>query len=145
MRGPTSNAIGALLYYMGTGHAQMGEIKAGSGKLSGRSVHSYGAMSQNREKRALPECPGSVRGIGKTGGAHICRTSYTTSQGCRSRQPERNGVTHTALGAVPISAAGKEFPAFTGSRMTRGQSAGWHPGMGWRRMNMEFITWTVWR
>lgn len=83
--------------------------KSRTGKLSGRSVHSYGAMSQNREKRALPECPGSVRGIGKTGGAHICRTSYTTSQDCRSRQPERNrGYTYRTWRG-PISAAERSF------------------------------------
>ena len=56
MRGPTSMPLAPSCTIWGQGMPR-GEIKAGQGKLSGRSVHSYGAMSQNREKRALPECP----------------------------------------------------------------------------------------
>ena len=101
-------AIGALLYYMGTGHAPEGEIKAGQGSCRG-DLYILMGRCLRIEKRALPECPGSVRGIGKTGGAHICRTSYTTSQDCRSRQPERNrGYTYRTWRG-PISAAERSF------------------------------------
>lgn len=108
-------AIGALLYYMGTGHAPEGEIKAGQGSCRGDLYILMGRCLRIEKKERCQSVREVIRGIGKTGGAHICRTSYTTSQDCRSRQPERNrGYTYRTWRG-PISAAERSFLPLQGA------------------------------
>ena len=140
-------AIGALLYYMGTGHAPEGEIKAGQGSCRGDSVHSYGAMSQDREEKERPPrvCREVLQALEKLEARMLAERHIPLLRIAAAGAAGAESGLHIPHLARSDICGRKEFPAFTGSRMTRGQSAGWHPGMGWRRMNMEFITWTVWR
>ena len=143
MRGSTSMPLAPSCTIWGQGMPQRGD-KSRTGKLSRRSVHSYGAMSQNREKERCQSVREVLEALEKLEARIFAERHIPLLRIAAAGSRSGIRVTHTALGAVDICGR-KEFPAFTGSRMTRGQSAGWHPGMGWRRMNMEFITWTVWR
>ena len=93
-------AIGALLYYMGTGHAPEGEIKAGQGSCRGDLYILMGRCLRTEKKERCQSVREVLEALEKLEARIFAERHIPLLRIAAAGSRSGIGVTHTALGAV---------------------------------------------
>lgn len=93
-------AIGALLYYMGTGHAPEGEIKAGQGSCWGDLYILMGRCLRTEKKERCQSVREVLEALEKLEARIFAERHIPLLRIAAAGSRSGIGVTHTALGAV---------------------------------------------